>query len=153
MSPFAFSTSSSSRRLTWRTLRATSDMPTLARSSSSSTTIGSTTSCSWKRSTAVGSWIRTLVSRTKSFDFSIISFVAYMNFCRKGAKDAKILCVKHIYFFASFAPLRQEILKAVQLFQYCFRVAGDLNAAKFFPQLAGFVEDEGRAVDAHVLLA
>src|SRR5690606_24598906 len=53
---------SSRKRLTWRTLRAVSDMPFLAVSSSSSTAAGSTTSCSSKRNSAVGSCISTLVS-------------------------------------------------------------------------------------------
>ena len=59
--------SSSRKRLTWRELRATSDVPFLARSSSSKTTIGIKMSCSANRNSAAGSCINTLVSRTKSF--------------------------------------------------------------------------------------
>ena len=57
--------SSSRNRLTWRTLRAGSDRPFLPASSSSSTVIGMKMSCSAKRKIAVGSCIKTFVSRTK----------------------------------------------------------------------------------------
>jgi len=58
------SISSLKKRLTWRALRATSDEPFLAWSSSSSTVIGTNTSCSSKRNSEVGSCMSTLVSRT-----------------------------------------------------------------------------------------
>ena len=58
--------SASSRRLVWRPLRATSVMPFLWPSSSSSTIIGRKMSCSSKRNSAVGSCSSTLVSSTNS---------------------------------------------------------------------------------------
>ncbi len=59
-------TSESSVRLTWRPLRATSVMPFLWPSSSSSTTMGRKMSCSSKRNRLVGSCSSTLVSSTNS---------------------------------------------------------------------------------------
>ncbi len=59
-------TMSSSKRLAWRALRATSVMPFLLLSSSSSVMIGTKMSCSSKRNRLVGSCISTLVSRTNS---------------------------------------------------------------------------------------
>src|SRR3989344_1419927 len=56
----------SSVRLAWRPLRATSVMPFLWPSSSSSTIIGRKMSCSSKRKRLVGSCRSTLVSSTKS---------------------------------------------------------------------------------------
>ena len=68
--PFSMSppweTISSRKRLAWRALRATSLMPFLWSSSSSSVTMGRKTSCSSKRKRLVGSCMRTLVSSTKS---------------------------------------------------------------------------------------
>ena len=55
---------SSKKRLTWRTFRATSDMPFLPLSSSSRTTMGKKILCSAKRKMEVGSCMRTLVSST-----------------------------------------------------------------------------------------
>ncbi len=52
------------RRIAWRHSAATVCLPVLSLSSSSSTVIGMATWCSWKFSKALGSWIRTLVSRT-----------------------------------------------------------------------------------------
>ena len=60
--PLPFSISSLMKRLTWRALRAVSDVPFFAASSSSSTVIGRNTSCSSKRNSAVGSCISTFVS-------------------------------------------------------------------------------------------
>jgi len=59
-------TISSSMRLAWRALRATSDMPFLFASSSSKVIIGTNRSCSSKRNRQVGSCSRTLVSSTNS---------------------------------------------------------------------------------------
>ncbi|MPN03498.1 hypothetical protein SDC9_150728 [bioreactor metagenome] len=59
-------TRESSVRLTWRPLRATSVMPFLWLSSSSSTTMGRKMSCSSKRNRLLGSCSSTLVSRTNS---------------------------------------------------------------------------------------
>ena len=71
MSPSpAAPTSASSERLTCRAFRATSDMPFLWSSSSSSVIIGRYTSCSSKRKSAVGSCMRTLVSSTNIFTAS-----------------------------------------------------------------------------------
>src|SRR5258708_34764999 len=67
MGPLAWLTMSSRKRLAWRALRAISEMPFLLLSSSSRVMIGRKTSCSSKRNRLVGSCIRTLVSRTKSF--------------------------------------------------------------------------------------
>ncbi len=58
--------SASSVRLAWRALRATSVMPFLWPSSSSSTIIGRKMSCSSKRNRLMGSCISTLVSSTNS---------------------------------------------------------------------------------------
>src|SRR5258706_6120858 len=66
MSPPSCDTISSRKRLACRALRATSLMPFLLSSSSSSVTIGRNTSCSSKRKRLVGSCISTLVSSTKS---------------------------------------------------------------------------------------
>ena len=62
----ASSMSVSSTRLDWRAFLATSEMPFLAASSSSSTTMGTKRSCSWNRNSAAGSCISTFVSRTNS---------------------------------------------------------------------------------------
>ncbi|MNQ33244.1 hypothetical protein D3C85_466690 [compost metagenome] len=59
-------TSASSERLTWRALRATSDMPFFWWSSSSSVIIGRKMSCSSKRNSELGSCSSTFVSRTNS---------------------------------------------------------------------------------------
>lgn len=59
-------TSASSERLTWRALRATSDMPFFWWSSSSSVIIGRKMSCSSKRNSELGSCSSTLVSSTNS---------------------------------------------------------------------------------------
>lgn len=59
-------TISSSMRLAWRVLRATSVVPFLLLSSSSRVMIGTYRSCSSKRNRLVGSCISTLVSSTKS---------------------------------------------------------------------------------------
>src|SRR5258705_11919132 len=68
--PFSMSppweTISSRKRLAWRAFLATSLMPFLWSSSSSSVTIGRNTSCSSKRNRLVGACLRTLVSSTKS---------------------------------------------------------------------------------------
>ena len=58
--------SASNWRLVWRPLRATSVMPFLWPSSSSSTIIGRKMSCSSKRNSAIGSCSSTLVSSTNS---------------------------------------------------------------------------------------
>ena len=58
--------SASSVRLAWRALRATSVVPFLWPSSSSSTIIGRKMSCSSKRNRLIGSCISTLVSSTNS---------------------------------------------------------------------------------------
>ena len=58
--------SASSVRLVWRPLRATSVMPFLWPSSSSSTIIGRNTSCSSKRNRHIGSCSSTLVSSTNN---------------------------------------------------------------------------------------
>ena len=60
--------SASSRRLVWRPLRATSVMPFLWASNSSSTTMGRKMSCSSKRNRALGSCNSTLVSSTNRRD-------------------------------------------------------------------------------------
>lgn len=59
-------TSESSERLTWRALRATSDMPFFWWSSSSSVIMGRKMSCSSKRNSDEGSCSNTLVSSTNS---------------------------------------------------------------------------------------
>src|SRR6218665_192058 len=64
--PCAAAASASSVRLAWRPLRATSVMPFLWLSSSSSTIIGRKMSCSSKRNRQVGSCSSTLVSSTNS---------------------------------------------------------------------------------------
>jgi len=53
----------------WRALTLRNSLPLLRRSSSSTTVIGITTLCSSKLNIAFGSWIRTLVSRTKVLMF------------------------------------------------------------------------------------
>jgi hypothetical protein len=67
-------TISSSVRLAWRALRATSDMPFLLESSSSRVIIGTKMSCSSKRNRLVGSCISTLVSRTNSLVAGVLDF-------------------------------------------------------------------------------
>src|SRR4051812_40675 len=64
--PLCRVTISSRNRLAWRAFLATSEMPFLLLSSSSSVMIGRNTSCSSNRNRLVGSCIRTLVSRTNS---------------------------------------------------------------------------------------
>src|SRR3954469_23023739 len=64
--PLCLDTISSRNRLAWRAFLATSEMPFLLLSSSSSVMIGRNTSCSSNRNRLVGSCIRTLVSRTNS---------------------------------------------------------------------------------------
>jgi hypothetical protein len=64
MSPPCWATSASSVRLVWRPLRATSVMPFLWPSSSSSTIMGRKMSCSSKRNRLIGSCSSTLVSST-----------------------------------------------------------------------------------------
>ena len=58
--------SASSERLAWRALRATSVMPFLWPSSSSSTIMGKNTSCSSNRNRLMGSCMSTLVSSTNN---------------------------------------------------------------------------------------
>src|SRR5581483_7459298 len=135
---------SSRKRLTWRALRETSLVPFLAASSSSSTTIGMNRSCSSKRNRALGSCISTLVSRTKIF-FFIESGSGERRQSRPAGGEP--------------AGLREQREERVQRseglhrFQHGGRVALGRNLAPFLPQHALGVEQEGAAVDAHVLAA
>src|SRR5688572_4985213 len=126
---------SSRKRLTWRALRDTSDVPFLAASSSSSTTIGMNKSCSSKRNRLVGSCISTFVSRTKIFFFMRAG-------TRTGASPALLGGGK--------AGRGSEGFRRLEDF---LGVALDLHRAPFARELAGGVEQERAAVHAHVFLA
>ena len=67
-------------REAWRALTLRDSLPLLRRSSSSTTVIGITTSCSSKLNIAFGSWISTLVSRTKVRFLVLLDLGIILNF-------------------------------------------------------------------------
>src|SRR5690625_2256087 len=123
----AWSISSPMKRLTWRTLRDTSDRPFLARSSSSSTIMGKKMLCSAKRNSAVGSCISTLVSRMYRRGRSAM-----------GGAPGDVL--------GQSGQLAHGL-------EHVFDVAGHAHLAPFTHQPAVFVEQEGAALYAAHLAA
>src|SRR5690625_7129135 len=107
------------KRLTWRTLRDTSDRPFLARSSSSSTIMGKKMSCSAKRNSAVGSCMSTLVSRMYRRGRSAM-----------GGAPGNVL--------GRSGQLAHGL-------EHVFDVAGHAHLAPFAHQPAVFVEQKGAA--------
>src|SRR5882672_3008500 len=137
----AWLTMSSRKRLAWRALRAISEMPLLLLSSSSSVMIGRKMSCSSKRNRLVGSCIRTLVSRTKSFAAD----------CRDSVRRRR-----------EGADLREGSAAAAEptccsdgfnKIEHLLGVTGNLDSAPFAPENAVAVEHEGAAFDPTHLFA
>src|SRR3954470_265896 len=87
ISPPGLLTISSRKRLAWRALRETSDMPFLLLSSSSRVEMGRKISCSSKRNMLVGSCIRTLVSSTNS----LVRVLVAVRFFRVGTVWASVV--------------------------------------------------------------
>src|SRR5260221_652401 len=165
MSPPSCETISSRKRLACRALRATSLMPFLWSSSSSSVTIGRNTSCSSKRKRLVGSCISTFVSSTKSL-------VAAVFFCGRGPSRSRLRCMGTSGGEAkpdvSSAPVRAEESLRGSLgisswegggerslerrradeIEHFLRVAGNLHPAPLPGDAPLPVDHEGAALDA-----
>src|SRR5712671_1482015 len=134
MGPLAWLTMSSRKRLAWRALRAISEIPLLLLSSSSRVMIGRNTSCSSKRNRLVGSCIRTLVSRTKSF-------VADCDLVRREGTDLReASAAESACWSAGFNKI-----------EHLLGVARNLDSAPLAPENAVAVEHEGAALDAPYL--
>src|SRR5260221_2539709 len=136
MGPLAWLTMSSRKRLAWRALRAISEMPFLLLSSSSRVMIGRKTSCSSKRNRLVGSCIRTLVSRTKSF-VADCDLVRREGTDLRGASAAKPVCCSDCF----------------NKIEHLLGVTGDLDSAPFAPEDAVAVEHESAPLDPPHLFA
>src|SRR5690554_1563181 len=146
------SISSLMKRLTWRALRADSDIPFLPLSSSSMTCIGRNTSCSSNRNRAVGSCMRTLVSSTYTrLPWVIIGRIASD---WRWSGDGR----------APPRPAGQgggawrdaggsRVACGLQRVEHGLRVAGDPDPAPFGGQAVGRVDEEGAADHAQHLAA
>src|SRR3972149_512286 len=136
--PAAPFTISSMERLAWRALRATSDMPFLLLSSSSSVFIGTKMSCSSNRNRLAGSCISTLVSSTNSL-------VRVWRASRRARRGLALTVA-----LSAWAGGDSERLNKVE---YLLGMAGNLDAAPLAADCAPGVEHERAALDAAHLLA